>query len=230
MVKRLKRGLLYVVGMMLFTPTVAKADIVGVTFGLTAPSATENRLALSLLGGSTFTDLTGTFYAEIDIDLTTGVVSSIDIISGSIVASDWSMITGIGTVSGTPSDATMDTIPALSAVTAGTFAADEQVISLIGGTVSAPGAGFSQDFAVDPLSIPGSGIGTISSTLNSGVFNLVFSLPIDDQQTIAPGANLSILGSLVATGSVSAVPEPSSLMLLCGSACVGGFYRRRATR
>ena len=92
---------------------------------------------------------------------------------------------------------------------------------------SLPAANFTQDFATTPLNIPGAGTGSLTSVLNNGVFNLAFSMPINNTQVLQ-GQNLTIAGSLQATGQVTAVPEPGSIVL-CGLAAIGGLaVRRRA--
>lgn len=112
-------------------------------------------------------------------------------------------------------------------VTAGNFNATEQLLILNGGIASLPAAAFTQNFATTPLNIPGAGTGSLTSTLNNGIFDLAFSMPINNTQVLQ-GQNLTIVGSIVATGQVTAVPEPGSIVL-CGLAAIGGLaVRRRA--
>jgi len=215
--------------LVLLTSSLVQADIISVTMTLSTPSPTANRLALGFAGGNTTSDMSGTIIANIDINRVTGVISSLDFTGGLITTTNWTMNTGFGPFSGTNIVATMDTTPAApgSTVTAGSFNATEQLLILNGGIASLPAAAFTQNFATTPLPIPGAGTGSLTSVLNNGVFDLAFSMPINNTQVLQ-GQNLTIVGSIVATGQVTAVPEPGSIML-CGLAAIGGLaVRRRA--
>lgn len=213
--------------LVMLTSSLVRADIISVTMTLNTPSPTANRLALEFGGGNTTSDMFGTIIANIDINRVTGVISSLEFTGGSITTTNWTMNTAFGPFSGTNIVATMDTTPAApgSSVSAGNFNATEQLLILNGGIASLPAAAFTQDFATTPLPIPGAGTGSLTSTLNNGVFNLAFSMPINDIQVIQ-GQNLTIVGSLQATGQVTAVPEPGSIVL-CGLAAIGGLAARR---
>ena len=214
----------------ILTSSLVRADIISVTMTLNTPSPTANRLALGFAGGSATSDMSGTIIANIDINRVTGVISSLDFTGGLITTTNWTMNTTFGPFSGTNIVATMDTTPAApgSSVTAGNFNATEQLLILNGGTANLPAAAFTQNFATDPLSIPGIGTGSLTSNLNNGVFNLAFSMPLNNTQVLQ-GQNLTIVGTIVATGQVTAVPEPGSIVL-CGLAAIGGLaVRRRAT-
>ncbi len=215
--------------LVLLTSSLVRADIISVTMTLSTPSPTANQLALGFAGGNTTSDMSGTIIASIDINRVTGVISSLDFTGGSISTTNWTMGTTFGPFSGTNIVATMDTTPAApgSSVTAGSFNATEQLLILNGGIANLPAAAFTQNFATDPLSIPGVGTGSLTSTLNDGVFNLAFSMPINNTQVLQ-GQNLTIVGTMIATGKVTAVPEPGSIVL-CGLAAIGGLaVRRRA--
>ena len=197
--------------------------------GLNTPSPTANRLALGFASGNTTSDMSGTIVANIDINRVTGVISSLDFTGGLITTTNWTMNTTFGPLSGTNIVATIDTTPVApgSSVSAGNFNATEQLLILNGGSVNLPAAEFTQNFATTPLNIPGAGTGSLTSVLNNGVFNLAFSMPINNTQVLQ-GQNLTIVGSLQATGQVTAVPEPGSIVL-CGLAAIGGLaVRRRA--
>lgn len=215
--------------LVLLTSSLARADIISVTMTLNTPSPNANRLALGFGGGNTTSDMSGTIVANIDINRVTGVISSLDFTGGLINTTNWTMSTAFGPFTGTNIVATMDTIPAApgSSVTAGSLNATEQLLILNGGTANLPDASFTQNFATTPLLIPGAGTGSMSSVLFDGKFLLAFSMPINNTQVIQ-GENLTIAGSLVARGQVTAVPEPGSIVL-CGLAAIGGLaVRRRA--
>lgn len=69
--------LFIVLGSVVFGGSVARADLVTFTLNLDPSSATANRLSLSFAGGAPVTsDLTGTMSALVDINLTTGAIST----------------------------------------------------------------------------------------------------------------------------------------------------------
>ncbi len=219
----MKKTTLYgFLALLLLQCATSQAAIVTTVLTLDPASPTSNRLSLNLLDGASFTDLVGTIIADIDIDLVTGEISSINLTGGSMTASAWSMnVPALGglTVSATQADATADTIPALSLVTGTTFAGSENQIQLTSGEVI-PGP--------EPLAgvnIIGSGNGSILSMLNGGLHDIEMTLNIDDTQIVS-GQNLNILGSVVARSSITAIPEPSGILALTGLAC-GVFVRRR---
>lgn len=236
------KNLLTVVGLLscwAWCATAARAELVTFTLTLDAPSAAGNRLNLSLLGGATTSDLTGTFNAQVDIDRVTGVVSSLDLLDvgvPTITSSDWVINAAmIGQVNGTGILATMDTNGAPSAVTGGTFLASQQRLRLIAGSVTIPSILYSDTFSTtNTVNIPGidaPGTGSLIATLDAGMglFNLVFTLPINNSQEIQPGADLQIVGNVVARGQIMAVPEPGSLAGLgvLGCLVVSRRWRRR---
>ena len=167
--------------LVLLTSSGVRADIVSVTMNLNTPSTGANRLSLGFLDGSTTSDMFGTITADININRTTGVISSLVFTGGLISTTNWTINTQSGLLLGTDIVATMGTtLPAPgSTVTSGTFDATEQFLNVNGGTAALPAVGFSQDFGTDPFDIPGTGVGSITSTLNNGVFNLAFSMAID---------------------------------------------------
>lgn len=217
--------------------SIARAELVTFTLNLDAPSAAGNRLNLALLGGATTTDLTGTMSALVDINRATGIISTWELLfngaSPSITSSDWTLTAAapVGAVNGTNIRASMDTTVVASTVTAGTVPATEQQIRLVAGTVTAPAIGFTDTFlptAPDSVDIPGTAPVTITSTLNAGLgaYDIVFRMPINNSQNIAPGADLLITGTVIARGQI-AVPEPTSALLLCITGSVFAFRRRR---
>ena len=56
---------------------LANAALVTTTLTFDTPTAAVNRLALTLLDGATTTDVSGTLIARLDMDTTTGVVTSL---------------------------------------------------------------------------------------------------------------------------------------------------------
>ena len=212
-------------GIVFATPS-SPAALVSTTFTLIAPSAPSNELSLTLLDGMDTTQLSGTFQATLDIDQVTGTITSIDMTAGSIVTSDWNMtVTGIGAVVGSGINATVDTPTPPGGVTGTTFNATQHQVILNTGLVTAAGNPV-QDFATTPLPIPGTGNGTITSTLNGGVFDISLDMPINSTQVVA-GQNLLIVGNLVGTAQVTAVPEPSSVFVLALFAAGFGLVRKR---
>lgn len=211
-----------------FTCSIGNAALVNTTFSLVSPSAPTNELSLNLLDGATTTQLSGTFQATLDINQVTGVITSLELTGGSIVTTDWTMnVTGIGVVDGAGITATVDTPAPPSGVTGTAFNATENLVILNSGIVTAGGNPV-QNFATEPLNIPGTGNGIITSTPNGGVFDISFNLPINSTQVIA-GQNLLIVGNLVAEAQINAVPEPSSFCIW--PVVLGGvtFARRRSS-
>ena len=145
------------------TSSLVRADIISVTMNLNTPSPTANRLALGFAGGNTASDLSGTIVANIDINLVTGVISSLEFTGGLINTTNWTMNTNFGSFSGTNIVATMDTTPPApgSSVAAGNFNATEQLLILNGGTANLPAVSFTQNFATTPLEISGAGTGSL---------------------------------------------------------------------
>jgi len=193
---------------------------------LDAPGA-DNRLELTINDASTTSDLTGTVDAEIEINRITGEITSFQFVGGDLLSTGWSMtptIDDVGPVpvSTTDSMAIAGTTPDTSAVNSGTFDPEDHFLELTSGTIS-PGP--------EPLAgteIAGGGIGTINSTRNGDQFDIVLSMGINDIEDFS-GAELSIVGNMVARGSVTAIPEPSSHVLLVGvGICLANRRRRKA--
>lgn len=236
-----KSAFLFGLAFVLFHCSVSRGAVVSTILTLDAPSPASNTLALNLaLGatplGSANTELTGTLLADIDIDQTTGVISSFRLTGGDMVGSDWSMLTVLGfTINTTGTTATggtdtdLDpappTSPNPSVVTGGNFNGAEHFIMLTGGTSASTDAvpPFSVPLADTPIS--GAGTGTLTSTLNGGQYDLVFSLGINDTEALG-GGDLNIVGAVTATGSVTAIPEPTGFFALV-SLVVGVAVRRR---
>jgi hypothetical protein len=206
---------------------------------LDAPAANSNRLDLGLAGGSAQTDLSGTLLAELEIDLATGVIGSLNLVGGDMVATGWSMQNvnlgppvgevDISSTEATATSATLPTPPATppSAVTGTQFVATDQFIRLTSGTVTISSP-LVPDENLAGTDIPGTGNGTITSTLNGDHYDVFFTMNIDDSQPIS-GVPLSIVGTIVARGTVTAIPEPSSAIAL--TALFAGFaYNRRRAR
>ncbi len=232
-------------GICVLSCSLARAELVTFTLTLDAPSAAANRLTLSLLGGSATSDLAGDMSAQVEINRATGVISTWELLfstTPSITSSNWSLTAGtlpgtaivVGAVSATNVTASMDTTAASSTVTAGTVPSSEQQLRLIGGTVVAPAIGFTDTFtpanSTDIPGLPAPATAVLTSTLNAGlgVYDIVFNLPIGNNQNLgAPGADLNILGNVVARGTV-AVPEPTSAVMLLVSGCAVAFRRRRS--
>ncbi|MCA9136417.1 MAG: PEP-CTERM sorting domain-containing protein, partial [Planctomycetales bacterium] len=189
---------------------------------LDAASPVANTFDLALADGFDQSTISGTMNADIDIDFLTGAISSINLTGGSLVASGWSMnVTGIGPLNATPSDATADTIPVLSLVSGTSFDATEHRIQLLNGTVNPVGVG------LGGTNIEGSGTGSLTSTLNGGQYDIVFSMDVNDTEVFPPGVNLTIMGTVVARGSITAIPEPTAAIALCAMVAGLGMRRRR---
>ena len=203
--------------------------LVATNFTVGVPSASSNRLTLSLLDDSTTTDLSGSFQAILDINQFTGAISSLELTTGNIATTDWTLMpTGVGTISTLNNSATVDTPAPPDPVIGNSFDSSAHQVIINSGTLLRNG-GVMQDFSVTPLVIPGFGSGTITSTPGTGVFDISIRLGINSTQQIL-GQNLNVAGDLVATGQVSAVPEPTSIALfslVCGRLA---FCRRRASR
>ena len=204
---------------------LANAALVTTTLTFDTPTAAVNRLALTLLDGATTTDVSGTLIARLDMDTTTGVVTSLELDGGLVSTTDWSMtITGVGLTTGVGGVGTGDTTLPATLLAGNNFDATRHFVALTGGTVT-PGAAPTVNLA--GTDIEGFGTGTLTSTLNGGVFDIVFSMQINDDEEVV-GQNLNISGTLTARGQVVAVPEPSSSLVLVGSLALGAFYRRRS--
>ncbi|MDV6030444.1 MAG: PEP-CTERM sorting domain-containing protein [Phycisphaera sp. RhM] len=209
------------------------AALVSTILTLDAATPTVNTLDLTLSAmgtplGASATELSGTMNAEIEIDFATGVISSLNFTGGNLVGSEWSMA---GVPTGNPNDptetmtlvgagttATADTIPASSAVAGGSFAGNEHLIPLTGGTVAPV------NVTLAGTDINGGGTGTLTATKNGDQYDLFFSMDIVDSETLA-GGDLGITGTLVARGAVTAIPEPSGALALM--VVVAGVVVRR---
>ena len=108
----------------------------------------------------------------------------------------------------------------ITPVPGGGFQADQHRILLTGGIVN-------------PVNVPlagtiidGSGTGTLTSTRNGNQFDIFFSMNIDDSEPLS-GGNLAIQGVVVGRGSVTAIPEPTSIFALTSLAAVVCIRRRR---
>jgi hypothetical protein len=216
-----------VLGLCVSSPSQAATVSTVLTFD--TPSSTSNRLTLALPDVSTTTDVSGTIVATLEMDINTGVIQSIELTGGSLTSSDWSMTTAALApavasldLAATGSVGTGDS-DSSTTVTGTSFDATEHYLLLTGGSVALnpPIAA-----AVDLLDteIRGNGNGTLTSTLNGGFYDIVFSMDIDDQHDLS-GLPLQITGNLVARGQVSAVPEPTSFLALASAA--GAFLVRR---
>ena len=218
-----KSILLASVALVLTQCAVSQAALVTTVLTLDAtvgdgPAPSDNRLNLSFLTGTATTDLSGTMIADIEINQVTGEIDFFNFVGGSMIGTAWSMT---GLASSTASTATADTIPAFSDVTGTSFNAAENRIRLLSGTVS-PGA-----IPLAGTDIEGSGTGMITSTLNGGVFDIFFTMNIDDSETIPP-STLGIVGTVVARGTITAVPEPTCAIALTG--LIAGVLLRRRRR
>ncbi|MCS7470919.1 PEP-CTERM sorting domain-containing protein [Stieleria sp. ICT_E10.1] len=202
------------------TPTVNTLDL--------SLSVTEMGMVIPL--GASATELSGTMNAEIEIDFATGVISSLNLTGGTLIGSEWSMAnvptgnpndpTETMTLVGAGTTATADTIPASSAVAGGNFNGTEHLIPLTGGTVAPVGV------TLAGTDINGSGTGTLTATKNGDQYDLFFSMDIVDSETLA-GGDLGITGTLVARGTVTAIPEPTAALALMAAIVVGVVVRRR---
>ncbi|QDT02261.1 hypothetical protein K227x_06340 [Rubripirellula lacrimiformis] len=216
--------------------STSQAAIVTTELTFDTPDSVNNTLDLSLFGSTAETQITGKIIALLEINTSTGVISSFKLDGGSLTTSAWTMNIPVANMSldtsvanGTGGSDTGDPINTFSEVTGSTFDATHHFIHLTSGTVEvttvAPAS--TDTLELDNTDIPGIGNGTITSTLNGGVYDIVFSMDIDDMQELSPGASLLISGGLLARGQVTAVPEPTSAVALAGivGACV--LYRRR---
>ena len=188
------------------------------------------------------TDVTGTIIAELEIDLASGVIGSINLIGGDMTATGWMMMDvdltaamlGVVDITSTEASATAATIPTAPAVPPTTvtetkFAAADQFIRLTSGTVSVVTQLPAPVVPPTPLAgtdIPGTGDGTINSMLDGDQYDIFFSMNIDNTQLIS-GLPLSIMGTVVGRGTVSAVPEPTCAFALLGLFTGVAIRRRR---
>ena len=212
----------------------AQGEVVSTILTLDAPTPTVNTINLALLGpgdiqvGTTgVSSQTGTIEANINIDRSTGEITFLDLTGGNIIGSPWTIagVPGLGDIVATATTATADTIPGapnFSVVTNSSFVAAEHLIQLTGGTANSD-LGTTN---LAPADIPGSGNGSLTSTLNGDQFDIVFSMDIDNVQDF-DGQNMAITGTIVARGSVTAIPEPSGTMALATLACTAMVRRRR---
>jgi hypothetical protein len=223
--------------------TVARAELVTATFTLDPPNAPTNVLALTTLGGTGFSEISGTMSLTFDIDPTSGAISSIFINSANISGTDFTIPLGaLGSLDGTGLGSDAGTTN--SATSGGTFNAANHFLQLNAGLISGSGAiggalGAPINLATDgPAPIVGNGTGTVTtSALGGGLFDVTVSIPFDTTVTVFtdPGlgdVDLNVLGTLVSSGQlqVSAVPEPSSIAVLGCLAVVTGVARRRIGR
>ncbi|WP_182870699.1 PEP-CTERM sorting domain-containing protein [Stieleria mannarensis] len=201
------------------------------TLDPSTPTVNTLDLALSAGGfpiGSSVTELSGTINAEIEIDFETGVISSLNLTGGDLISSDWTMEnvptgnpndpTETMTLNAVGTTATADTTPASSAVNGGAFSGTEHLILLTGGTVSPV------NVTLAGTEISGSGTGTLTATKSGDLYDLFFSMGISDTETLA-GGDLAITGTMVARGTVTAIPEPTAALAL--SFAVAGIVLRR---
>ncbi|QDV43984.1 hypothetical protein Enr13x_38450 [Stieleria neptunia] len=201
------------------------------TLDAATPTVNTLDLSLSAMGfplGASATELSGTMNAEIEIDFATGVISSLNFTGGTMFGSEWSMAgvptgnptnpTETMTLVGAGTTATADTIPASSDVDGGNFDGTEHLIPLTGGTVSPVGV------TLAGTDINGGGTGTLTATKNGDQYDLFFSMDIVDSETLDAG-DLDITGTLVARGTVTAIPEPTGAFALM--VVVGGVLVRR---
>ena len=211
----------------------AQGEVVSTILTLDAATPTANTINLALLGpgdvqvGTTgVSTQSGTIQADINIDRSTGEITFLDLTGGNIIGSPWTIagVPVVGDIVATQTTATADTIPGaptFSVVTNDSFAANEHLIQLTSGTASS-NLGTTNLGNTD---IPGSGNGSLTSTRNGSQFDIVFSMDIDSVQDF-DGQNLAITGTVVARGSVTAIPEPTSVFALAGIATLA-FVRRR---
>ena len=123
---------------------------------------------------------------------------------------------------------------ALNPISSGTGDFDATGVGLVldSGTIEIPAFALVYDLSVEPITIPGSGTGTvITNSVNAGVYNITVQFPIALQIDIAPEFNVfaQFDGFIVATGdvTVTAIPEPTSSALLAGLAARLVIRRRR---
>ncbi len=213
------------------------AAIVSTVLTLDGPSPAANTMGLQfVIPGDPVTPvgtpaqalLSGTMFADIDIDLVTGVISSVELTGGNMLSTGWTVtgVPGLGSISATDSNATAGTVinanppPDFRTVTGSTFDATGHFIRLTSG-VATPG-----DVSLADTFIEGSGLGTITSTLNNGQHEIVFSMNVNDTEPFPGGLNLQITGTVLGRTQITAIPEPSGLAMLLA---IGGIslYRRR---
>ncbi|MCO8121226.1 PEP-CTERM sorting domain-containing protein [Stieleria sp. TO1_6] len=218
------------IALMLASCTVSKAALVTTVLTLDAASPSVNTLDLTLFNinpvvqlGTTQTVLSGSIIAEIEINRDSGEITSVNLNGGTILGSTWSMLVpALGTtLTGTGTAGTADTDPDTTSVDInGNFNAAPHRITLTGGEVNPGGT------QLAGTDIDGSGLGLITSTLNGDQWDIAFQMAIDDSELLA-GSNLVIQGNLVARGSVTAIPEPTSTLALTTFAGCLVFRRRR---
>lgn len=176
--------------------------------------------------GSVRTTISGDMLVDIDLD-SLGNVSGFRISGGSFTGSPWTFddlsASETGGTFGTPGGS-------LSAVNSGGFDASEHRLIINSGTIE-KASNPAVDFAQTPLPLPGVGTGSLSLTPVAGrEFNVRLELPVENE-SIPFSPDATIGGTIVAEGSVTAVPEASSLILLSllGGG-VGLFEARRRRR
>jgi len=218
----------------LFWTAAVPAATVSTIFTLDPATAAANRLTLSIGGGSADTDLSGTIDALIEIDFATGVISSLEFVGGGITTTDW-LIASVPALGGASletegSTATADSTPPLTGVDpAGNFDATEHLILLTGGTTTARNVPLTDGPVETSLAntpIPGTGTGTLLATRSGDQFDLVLTMNINETLSLVD-QDLNILGSVVAQGSITAIPEPAMSFALCGAVAGLCLTRRR---
>ncbi|MCA9133329.1 MAG: hypothetical protein KDA45_09250 [Planctomycetales bacterium] len=225
---------LLALGILLGSVTAAaRADWVPLTLTLDAANSSTNQLSLLIAGATpATTDLSGTIDAAIDIDWGTGAITGLELTGGTITSTPWSItIPLVGTAQSSGVGATTDTPSPPGGVTGTTFTASEHQLILNSGEVTLNGASIAGgNFGTTPLEIDGTGDGTLTATAAAGgAYDIFLSMRVDQQESVG-GVPLQIAGNVVARGTVTAIPEPASCLLLSLAGCAALFQRRRSQR
>lgn len=214
---------------LLLSTALLRAELVDVVLTLSPPTTSENSIELQitapLASAPDQSEVSGTVNARIDIDPTTGEISSLELLSGNIsgtpVSFSATSFLASYNVATSALGGTVDTPNAPAPVTAGQSAADLHEFTINSGTLTGSArlgptnTPVSQNFAapnnVTGTGAPGSFV-EIDATANSGlsttttaVYDLTFLYPLEITQSVEAGVNITIEaeGNLVATGQVS---------------------------
>lgn len=217
------------------------AEVIDITLNLTPPNALTNTLDLTLevpvLGNSSdTTEVSGSILARIDIDPETGLISSLELLSGDLSGtpvnfSNSVLLLGSYDLSTSVLGGTVDTLAPPAPVIAQQTAAELHQLIINSGTLtgSATALGTTTPVGLDFSTTPVLGTGPVgdfaviasipnplASTDTSAVFDLIFSYPIELTQEVDIGISVSVFanGNVNALGQVSLPIEPPNPYLI----------------
>lgn len=217
--------------LLLLSAALVPAELVEVVLTLSPANATDNVIELQittpLASEPDESEVSGTVNARIEIEPTTGAVSSLELLSGTIsgtpVSFSASNLLASYNVSTSTLGGTVETIGGPAPVTAGQSPAERHAFTINSGSLTGSARlGFtttpiSQNFAA-PNNVTGTGVpgsfveldataNTGLSTATAAVYDLAFLYPLDITQQVeaAAGVNITLVagGTLRATGQVS---------------------------